>query len=67
MPQHIPWSPDLTLLSAIDLCGGVAWKDPHKVRITRGGERIEIRMRPILKKQEPDPKLQAGDKIEVPE
>src|SRR5689334_6248042 len=59
VPRRIPWSPDLTLLSAIHLCGGVSWKDPHKVRVTRGGERFEITMRPILKNQEPDPKLQA--------
>ena len=67
VPQRIPWSPDLTLLSAIELCGGAPWKDPRKVRITRAGERIEVTMQPIYKRQEPDPKLQPGDKIEVPE
>ena len=67
-PQRIPWSPSLTLLSAIDACGGVIpGAAPRKVRIVRGSERILITMRPILQKQEPDPKLQAGDMIEVPE
>ena len=38
-PQRLPWSPDLTLKTAIDLCGGLDdFSNGKNVRLIRGGK-----------------------------
>ena len=66
-PQAVPWTPELTLTGAIKRAGGVGWREPRKVRLTRGTDRTEIELRKIRKGEIPDPILQPGDTIEVPE
>lgn len=66
-PGRIPWSSDLTLMSAIASVGGFGWRAPREVFIIRGTEKITARPKPILKGTETDPKLQPGDKVEVPQ
>ena len=66
-PRVVQWTPELTLTGAIKRSGGVAWREPRKVRLTRGTDRPEIDLRKILKGEIPDPILQPGDTIEVPE
>ncbi len=66
-PRRIPWSSDLTLISALTACGGFDWRAPKQVVILRGTERIVVSLRSILKDKEAYPKLQPGDKIEVPQ
>ena len=47
--------------------GGFVWSAPKTVFIIRGTERIAAHPKTIRNGTEPDPKLQPGDKIEVPE
>jgi hypothetical protein len=65
-PQRIRWSPELTLINAIKMAGGVSWQPITEVYIHRGQERIAIKVEPILKEGAPDPNLQPGDQVEVP-
>ena len=65
-PQAIPWSAELTLVGAISMAGGVGWDSVRRVYIIRGQQRISIDVNAIFKKRAIDPKLQPGDKIEVP-
>ena len=67
VPQAVPWTPELTLMGAIKRAGGVAWREPKKVRLTRGTDRTDIEFRKIRKGEIPDPILQPGDIIELPE
>ncbi len=65
-PQRVPFTSDLTLLSAITACGGFnEFADPKRVVLSRGNKAefhnaVEIRKRPEL-----DPRLQPGDKVFV--
>jgi hypothetical protein len=54
-------------MSAIASAGGVVWRAPGAIFIIRGTERIAAHPKAIRKGTEPDPKLQPGDTIEVPE
>ena len=65
-PQRISWSADLTLMGAIGMAGGVTWDTVHHVNIIRGNERISVDLTAITRKGATDPKLQPGDKVEVP-
>ena len=65
VPQRIPWSPELTLMQALGLAGGTGWNQ-HSAYIIRDEKRILYKLRPIVKDPTLDPKLQPGDKVEVP-
>jgi hypothetical protein len=62
-PGRIIWTPDLTLMSALSAAGG--FSDNPNVYIIRGTERTRVRLKPIMRRQAPDPVLQPGDQIEV--
>lgn len=62
-PGRIIWTPDLTLMGALNAAGGFSG-NPN-VYIIRGTERTRVRLTPIMRRQAPDPVLQPGDRIEV--
>jgi len=63
-PQRLPWSADLTLLSAISAVGGPADFAGSKVKLTRGGKVQTFSRRELDRSPERDPKLFPGDQIE---
>jgi len=66
-PGAIEWRQSLTLTAAIGYVGGFKWRTPSVVTIVRQGERLTCQMAMIIKGQQPDPLLKAGDIIEVPD
>lgn len=66
-PGRIPYTPDLTVLSAINASGGFTeYADQSKVRVLRGNEVIVINIKEIRKDPSKDIKLRPADSIEVP-
>lgn len=66
-PGRIPYTPDLTVLSAINASGGFTeYADQSKVRLLRGNEVILINIKEIRKDPSKDIKLRPADSIEVP-
>jgi polysaccharide biosynthesis/export protein VpsN len=67
-PQRVPFTPDLTLLGAINASGGFTeYANQSKVRLLREGEVVIIDVREIRQDPSKDPRLVPGDKIEVPQ
>lgn len=67
-PTRVPFTEDLTLLSAINASGGFNdYADQKRVRLLRGSEAKVYDVRQFRKDPGLDPKLQPGDKIEVPQ
>ncbi|HXA10209.1 MAG TPA: polysaccharide biosynthesis/export family protein [Chthoniobacterales bacterium] len=67
-PARIPFTEDMTLLTAISAAGGFNdFADQKRVRLLRGSEAKVYDVRQFRREPGLDPKLQPGDKIEVPQ
>jgi polysaccharide export outer membrane protein len=67
-PGRIPFTNDLTLMSAINAAGGVTeFADPKKVSLIRGGKRMLYNLQKLRKDPLQDPKILPGDQIEIPQ
>jgi len=67
-PARVPFTEDMTLLAAISAAGGFNdFADQKRVRLLRGSEAKIYDVRQVRKDPGLDPKLQPGDKIEVPQ
>lgn len=67
-PARIPFTEDMTLLAAISAAGGFNdFADQKRVRLLRGNEAKVYDVRQFRREPGLDPKLQPGDKIEVPQ
>ena len=63
-PSRIPFTPDLTLMSAINAAGGpTEFANPKKVRLIRGKEVMVIDTRKILSDPSLDLPVKPGDQI----
>lgn len=66
LPQRVPYTPDLTVLSAITAAGGVTeYASQTRIRLYRGLESIPVSLRKIRRDPGNDIPLQPGDTIEV--
>lgn len=66
-PTRVLYTPDLTLLSAINACGGFdEYADRRHVRILRGSQTFTIDCVAAVRTTGGDPPLYAGDQIFVP-
>lgn len=67
-PGRIPYSADLTLMSAINAAGGFNdFADPKRIRLVHEGKAQVIDTRKIRKDLTLDVKVFPGDQIEVPQ
>ncbi len=67
-PARIPYTEDMTLLTAINASGGFNdFADQKRVRLLRGSEAKIFDVRQFRKDPGLDPKLQPGDRVEVPQ
>jgi protein involved in polysaccharide export with SLBB domain len=67
-PARIPFTEDLTLLSAINAAGGFNdFADQKRVRLLRGSEVKMYDVRQFRRDPSRDVKLQPGDRVEVPQ
>lgn len=67
-PNRVPFTPDLTVLSAIASAGGFNdFADQGRVRILRGHDVIMVNCKQIRHDPSKDVPLLPGDKIEVPQ
>lgn len=67
VPQRITWTPDLTLLAAVDLSGGPGDFAGKKVRLLRNGQVVSVFDIKVLRRDPAaDPKVLPGDRIDVP-
>jgi protein involved in polysaccharide export with SLBB domain len=65
VPGRQPWVQDLTLMGAISSAGGVNEWVKDSVKIVRGGASQRFSLKAIKRGTAPDPRVQAGDIIEV--
>lgn len=66
-PQRVPFTPDLTVLAAINGAGGFSpYADERKVRLLRGNGAVVIDVKKIRENPSLDVQMQPGDQIEVP-
>jgi len=66
-PQRVPFTPDLTILSAINAAGGFSkFADGRKVQLLRGNNVRTIDVNKIRADPSLDVQLQPGDRIEAP-
>ena len=63
-PTRVPWSPDLTLLTAISAAGGGGDFATDKIDLIRGGKKGLYRKSRLEKDPSQDPLLVPGDRIE---
>jgi protein involved in polysaccharide export with SLBB domain len=63
-PNRFPWSPDLTLLTAISAAGGGGDFAGDKVELIRGGKVAVYSTKKIRKDPSLDPRLMPGDRLE---
>ena len=67
-PSRIPFTEDMTLLTAINAAGGFNdFADQRHVRLLRGSEATVYDVRRFRKDPSQDVKLNPGDKVEVPQ
>ncbi len=67
-PARVPFTEDMTLLSALSAAGGFNdFADQKRVRVLRGSEAKVYDVRQFRREPGLDPKLQPGDRIEVPQ
>src|SRR5271166_1901643 len=67
-PQRVPFTPDLTVLSAINAAGGFsAFADERRIRLLRGGQVTIIDVKKIRSNPSRDVQLEPGDRVEVPQ
>ncbi len=66
-PGRVPYTNDLTLLTAINASGGFTeFANQGKVRLLRGNKGYEVDVKKIRGNPQDDIKLLPGDKVEVP-
>jgi len=66
-PSRVPYTPDMTLLTAITSCGGFdEYADRKKVLITRGDQKFTVNALQAISTPNADPKLYPGDHVFVP-
>jgi protein involved in polysaccharide export with SLBB domain len=67
-PSRVPFTEDMTLLTAINAAGGFNdFADQKRVRLLRGSEVTVYDVRRFRRDPSEDVKLRPGDKIEVPQ
>jgi polysaccharide export outer membrane protein len=67
MPQRVMFTPDLTLLGAINACGGFTeYAKRGAVRILRGQQVIQVDANAAARNPGGDPPLRPGDQVYVP-
>ena len=67
-PQRVPFTPDITVLSAISASGGFTeFADQSKVRLLRDGRVTIVNVKDVRRDPSKDIRLKPGDKIEVPQ
>jgi polysaccharide export outer membrane protein len=67
-PSRVPFTEDMTLLTAINAAGGFNdFADQKRVRLLRGNEAKIFDIRQFRKDPSKDVKLQPGDRVEVPQ
>jgi protein involved in polysaccharide export with SLBB domain len=67
-PMRVPFTEDMTLLTAINAAGGFNdFADQRHVRLLRGNEVTVYDVRRFRKEPAEDVKLRPGDKVEVPQ
>jgi len=64
-PCSVPYTPGLTLRTALRLAGGLSALSMHDAMITRGGSRFEVPVGDIVAGLAPDLELAPGDQILV--
>ena len=60
----IPWREGLTLAQVIEAAVYTGFTDPRLVRLTRGGESVEISVKDLLRGTS-NPLVEAGDVVEI--
>ena len=67
-PRRVEFTPDLTILSAVNSCGGFTeYANQKKVRLLRDGKVTIVDCTLIRKDPSKDVRLRPGDSIEVPQ
>jgi polysaccharide biosynthesis/export protein VpsN len=67
-PQRVAYTPDLTVLAAINAAGGFsAFADQRRVRLLRSDQVIMIDVRKVRASPSLDLAVEPGDRIEVPQ
>lgn len=67
-PRRVEFTPDLTILAAINACGGFTdYANQAKVRLLRDGKVTIHDIREVRKDPTKDIRLKPGDSIEVPQ
>jgi protein involved in polysaccharide export with SLBB domain len=67
-PNRIPYTEDMTLLASINAAGGFNdFADQKRVRLLRGSQARIYDVRQFRRDPGLDPKLQPGDRVEVPQ
>lgn len=66
-PGRVPYTPDLTLMSAINAAGGPNDFAKQIAFLTRAGKRLQYDLKQLRKDPTNDPKIVPGDQIEVPQ
>jgi polysaccharide export outer membrane protein len=67
-PQRVPFTPDLTVLSAINAAGGFSpFADQRRIRLLRGQQVTIIDAKKIRADPSRDVQLEPGDQVEVPQ
>lgn len=67
-PTRVPFTEDMTLLTAISAAGGFNdFADQKRVRLLRGSEAKIFDVRQFRRDPSKDVKLQPGDRVEVPQ
>ena len=67
-PSRVPFTEDLTMLASINAAGGFNdFADQKRVRLLRGSEVKVFDVRQFRRDPSRDPKLQPGDRVEVPQ
>ena len=67
-PSRIPFTPDMTLMSAINAANDFNdYADQKHVRLTHGGSVKGINCKKLRQYPSEDPKIEPGDSIQVPE
>lgn len=60
----IPWEEGLTLAQAVDAAGYTGFTDPMNIRLIRGDESVEIKVKDLLRGTK-NPVLEPEDTIEI--